>query len=173
MTGFHNTMTTASRTKGTFLHNLFHRQRDHPNLYGIDRYPVTPSIQDRPIVAALAPCPVIDPEHARRERRLRSDLAEAAQQGRRADRHADPGCQVSSRVAALRQGDGVVNGSEAVGMAGAGTGNLRQALAERAPRAGIIATSKAPDMHEEDDRASEAGQITETAPVMAMHSSRF
>src|SRR4051812_24496070 len=46
MTGFHNTMTTASRTKGTFLHNLFHRQRDHPNLYGIDRYPVTPSVQD-------------------------------------------------------------------------------------------------------------------------------
>src|SRR3954469_17435283 len=44
MTGFHNTMTTASRTKGAFLHNLFHRQRDHPNLYGIDRYPVTPSI---------------------------------------------------------------------------------------------------------------------------------
>src|SRR3954465_7947946 len=43
MTGFHNTMTTASRTKWTFLHNLFHRQRDHPNLYGIDRYPVTPS----------------------------------------------------------------------------------------------------------------------------------
>src|SRR3954467_12290991 len=43
MTGFHNAMTTASRTKGTFLHNLFHRQRDHPNLYGIDRYPVTPS----------------------------------------------------------------------------------------------------------------------------------
>src|SRR4051794_18273316 len=43
MTGLHNAMTTASRTKGTFLHNLFHRQRDHPNLYGIDRYPVTPS----------------------------------------------------------------------------------------------------------------------------------
>src|SRR3954470_16350280 len=43
MTGFHNAMTTASWTKGTLLHNLFHRQRDHPNLYGIDRYPVTPS----------------------------------------------------------------------------------------------------------------------------------
>src|SRR4051812_8331327 len=37
MTGFHNTMATASRTKGTFLHNLFRTHRDQRNLYGIDR----------------------------------------------------------------------------------------------------------------------------------------
>jgi hypothetical protein len=124
-------------------------------------------------MAALAPRPVIDPEHARREGRIEIDRAEAAQQGRRADRHAAPGCQVRSRVAALRQGDGVVNAAQAVGMAGSGTGHVRPALAERAPRAGVIAASKAPDVHEEDDRASEAGQITETAPVMAMPPSRF
>jgi hypothetical protein len=33
-------------------------------------------------VAALAPGPVIDPEHTRRERRI--EIADAAQQGRRA-----------------------------------------------------------------------------------------
>src|SRR3954470_15593991 len=40
--------------------------------------------QDRAVVAALAPGPVIDPEHTRRERRLEIGLADAAQQGRRA-----------------------------------------------------------------------------------------
>ena len=58
-------------------------------------------------------------------------------------------------------------------MAGSGMGNVRQALAERAARAGDIDASKAPDMHEEDDGAAEAGQITETAPVMTMDASGF
>jgi hypothetical protein len=66
----------------------------------------------------------------------------------------------------------VVSGPQAVGMAGSGMGNVRQALAERVPWAGDIDASKAPDTHEEDDRAPEAGQITETAPVMTVHSLR-
>ena len=66
----------------------------------------------------------------------------------------------------------MVSGPQAAGMAGSGMGNVRQALAERAARAGDIDASKAPDMHEEDDGAAEAGQITETAPVMTVHSLR-
>jgi hypothetical protein len=52
-------------------------------------------------------------------------------------------------------------------------GNVRQALAERAPRAGVMDASKAPELYEEDDRAPEAWQITETAPVMTVHPSQF
>ena len=58
-------------------------------------------------------------------------------------------------------------------MAGSGMGNVRQGLAERAARAGVIDASKAPDMHAEDDRASETRQITETAPVMTMDAPGF
>jgi hypothetical protein len=73
---------------------------------------------------------------------------------------------VRSWIAAQRQGDGVMRGAQAIGMAGSATGDPRQGLAKRAARAGVIDTSKAPDMHAEDDRASETRQITETAPVM-------
>src|SRR3954468_5472502 len=58
-------------------------------------------------------------------------------------------------------------------MAGAAPGDPRQGLAERAARAGVIDAAKAPDMHAQDDRASETRQITETAPVMTMDASRF
>ena len=78
-----------------------------------------------------------------------------------------------SGIAAQRQGDGVVSGAQAIGMAGSAPGDPRQGLAERAARAGVIDTSKAPDMHAEDDRASETRQITETAPVMTMDASGF
>jgi len=80
---------------------------------------------------------------------------------------------VRSWIAAQRQGDGVMRGAQAIGMAGSATGDPRQGLAERAARAGVIDTSKAPDMHAENDRASETRQITETAPVMTMDASRF
>ena len=53
-------------------------------------------------------------------------------------------------------------------MAGSAMGDVRQGLAERAARAGDIDASKAPDMHAEDDGASETRQITETAPVMTV-----
>ena len=56
-------------------------------------------------------------------------------------------------------------------MAGPTTGDPRQGLAERAARAGVIDASKAPDMHAQDDRASETRQITETAPVMTRRDS--
>ena len=64
----------------------------------LDPAPALEITEDRAVVAALAPGPVIDPEHTRRERRI--EIADAAQQGRRADRHADPACHVRSRIAA-------------------------------------------------------------------------
>jgi hypothetical protein len=78
---------------------------------------------------------------------------------------------VRSWIAAQRQGDGVMRGAQAIGMAGSATGDPRQGLAERAARAGVIDASKAPDMHAEDDRATR--QITETAPVMTMDAPGF
>src|SRR4051794_41322157 len=48
----------------------------------LDPTPALEITQDRAVVAALAPGPVIDPEHTRRERRI--EIADAAQQGRRA-----------------------------------------------------------------------------------------
>jgi hypothetical protein len=80
---------------------------------------------------------------------------------------------VRSWIAAQRQGDGVMRGAQAIGMAGSATGDPRQGLAERAARAGVIDTSKAPDLHAEDDRASETRQITETAPVMTLDAPGF
>jgi hypothetical protein len=59
-----------------------------------------------------------------------------------------------------------MRGAQAVGMAGPATGDVRQGLAERAARAGVIDASKAPDLHAEDDRATR--QITQAAPVMTM-----
>jgi hypothetical protein len=52
-------------------------------------------------------------------------------------------------------------------------GDPRQGLAERAAWAGVIDTSKAADMHAQDDRASKTRQITQTAPVMTMDASGF
>jgi hypothetical protein len=49
----------------------------------VDPAPALEITEDRAVVAALAPSPVIDPEHTRRERRLEIGLADAAQQGRR------------------------------------------------------------------------------------------
>jgi hypothetical protein len=66
----------------------------------------------------------------------------------------------------------VVNRAQAVGVTGSGPGNLRQALAERASRAGIIEASKAPDPDEQDDRSAETRQIAQAAPVMTMHAMR-
>jgi len=80
---------------------------------------------------------------------------------------------VRSWIAAQRQGDGVMRGAQAIGMAGSATGDPRQGLAERAARAGVIDASKAPDLHAQDDRASETRQITETAPVMTLDASGF
>jgi hypothetical protein len=74
----------------------------------LDPAPALEITQDRAVVAALAPGPVIDPEYARRGWWSRIDLADAAQQGRAADRHAGAGRQARSRIAAQRQGDGVV-----------------------------------------------------------------
>src|SRR5688500_11354484 len=137
----------------------------------VDPAPALEITEDRAVVAALAPSPVIDPEHTRRERRL--EIADAAQQGRRADRHAGPGCQTRSRIAAQRQSDGMMRGAQAVGMAGSGTGDVRQGLVERAARAGVIDAAKAPDLHAEDDRASETRQITQATPVMTMDTPGF
>src|SRR4051812_50010659 len=50
----------------------------------LDPAPALEITQDRAGVAALAPGPVIDPEHTRRERRIEIGLADAARQGRRA-----------------------------------------------------------------------------------------
>jgi hypothetical protein len=60
----------------------------------------------------------------------------------------------------------VMRGAQAVGMAGPAMGDVRQGLAERAARAGVIDAPKAPDLHAEDDRATR--QITQAAPVMTM-----
>jgi hypothetical protein len=139
----------------------------------VDPAPALEITEDRAVVAALAPSPVIDPEHTRRERRLEIGLADAAQQGRRTDRHAGPGCQTRSRIAAQRQSDGMMRGAQAVGMAGSATGDVRQRLAERASRAGVIDASKAPDLHAEDDRASKTRQITQATPVMTMDTPGF
>src|SRR4051794_19712048 len=58
-------------------------------------------------------------------------------------------------------------------MAGPAPGDPRQGLAERAARAGVIDASKAPDLHAQDDRASETRQITQAAPVMTLDASGF
>ncbi len=49
MTGFHNAMATASRTRRMLLHHSSQTKRNNPilygiGLYGIGRYPVTPSL---------------------------------------------------------------------------------------------------------------------------------
>jgi hypothetical protein len=134
----------------------------------VDAAPALEITEDRAVALAFAPGPVIDAEDTRRERRIEIGLADTAQQGRRADRHADPGGHVRSWIAAQRQGDGVVSGAQAIGMAGSATGDPRQGLAERAARAGVIDAPKAPDLHAEDDRASETRQITQAAPVMTL-----
>jgi hypothetical protein len=56
-------------------------------------------------------------------------------------------------------------------MAGPATGDVRQGLAERAARAGVIDASKAPDLHAQDDRATR--QITQATPVMTMDTLGF
>jgi hypothetical protein len=58
-------------------------------------------------------------------------------------------------------------------MAGPAPGDPRQGLAERAARAGVIDASKAPDLHAQDDRASETRQITQAAPVMTLDAPGF
>src|SRR5687768_14979531 len=137
----------------------------------VDPAPALEITEDRAVALAFAPGPVIDAEHPRRERRLEIGLADAAQQGRRADRHADPGGQTRSRIAAQRPSDGAMRGAQAVGMAGPATGDVRQGLAERAARAGVIDAAKAPDLHAQDDRATR--QITQATPVMTMDTLGF
>jgi hypothetical protein len=58
-------------------------------------------------------------------------------------------------------------------MAGPALGDVRQGLAERAARAGVIDAAKAPDLHAQDDRASETRQITQATPVMTLDASGF
>ncbi len=143
----------------------------------IDPAPAFQITQDGAVAVAFAPRPVIDPEHdpehAGFGRWLQADFTDAAQQCRAANRHAGAGRQTRSRIATQRQGDGMMRGAQAVGMAGSGTGHLRQTLAERAARAGVIDASKAPDVHEQDDRAPETRQIAQAAPIMTVHPPRL
>ena len=138
----------------------------------IEAAPALEINQDRAVVAAPAPRPVVDPEHTRFWRRRQAGLADAAQQGRAADRHAGPGGQPRARLGARGQGDGMVSRAQPVGMTGSGPGKPRQALAERASWAGIVEASEAPDPDEQDDGAAETRQIAQAAPVMAMHAMR-
>jgi len=124
-------------------------------------------------MTALAPRPVIDAEHPRFGGRLRGVLAQAAQQGRRADRHARPAGQPRSRMGAQRQGDRLVKDTKTLGMAGSRTSNVKQIFSERSSRAGVVGAAKASDFDEEDDRAPETRHIAQTAPVMAVNSVRF
>jgi hypothetical protein len=138
----------------------------------IEAAPTLEINQDRAVVAAPAPRPVIDPKHARCRRRLQAGLADAAQQGRAADRHAGPGGQPRARLGAQGQGDGMVSRAQPVGMTGSGPGKPWQALAERASWAGVVEASEAPDPDEQDDGTAETRQIAQAAPVMAMHAMR-
>jgi hypothetical protein len=65
-----------------------------------------------------------------------------------------------------------VNRAQAVGVTGSGPGDLRQTLAERASWAGVIETSKAPDLDEQNDGAAETWQIAQAAPVTTMNAMR-
>ena len=112
--------------------------------------------QDRAVALAFAL--VINTQDTDRRQGIGRRFTDAAQQGRRADRHAGAGRQARSRIAAQRQGNGVMRGAQALGMAGPATGDPRQGLAERAARAGVIDASKAPDMHAQDDRRPKHGR---------------
>jgi hypothetical protein len=71
--------------------------------------PVTLQVaQDRAVALAFAPGPVINTQDTGRRHGLQRRFTDAAQQGRAADRHAGAGRQTRSRIAAQRQGDGVV-----------------------------------------------------------------
>lgn len=112
--------------------------------------------QDRAVMAAFAPRPVIDPKHPGCRRWFQANLAEAAQQRRCADWHARPACQACPRIGAQRQGDPLVEGPETIGMAGSGASHVQQRLAKGSPRTGAVDAPEAPNLDKEDDWAPEA-----------------
>jgi hypothetical protein len=110
--------------------------------------------QDRAVALPFAPGPVIDAENTDFRHRIGSCLADATQQCRGTDRDCHRARHARSRIAAQRQGNGVVKGAKAVGMASPGSSDCRGTLGERPLSAGGVDTSEAADAHQQNKPTS-------------------
>src|SRR4051794_21922233 len=90
--------------------------------------------QDRAVVMALAPCPIIDAEHPDRWDRPGITGTDTVQQRRAADRYAHGGGMAGAGVAAESQADCPMHRAQAVRLACPRAGYAGQCLGEGSPR---------------------------------------
>ncbi len=134
----------------------------------VDDAPAFEVAQDRAVAVALAPCPVVHPEHGHRGNRCGGAGADAAQRRGAADRHAHGRGMTGAGVAAERQADAPVHGAQPVRLACSRASDAGQRFGESAPRASGGSTAEAPDANKQDGGAAEARHVTQAAPVGAM-----
>lgn len=72
-------------------------------------------------------------------------------------------------IAAERQADAPVHGTQPFRLACARTSDAGQRFGERLSLASKASTAEAPDTNQQDGRAAEARHITQAAPVGAMN----
>ncbi len=83
----------------------------------VDDAPAFEVAEDGAVAVALAPRPVVYPEHRDGRDRLGRAGTHTMQQGRAADRHADGGGVAGAGIAAERQADGAVDRPQPIGLA--------------------------------------------------------
>ena len=125
--------------------------------------------QDGPVAAALAPRPLVHPEHAR-HRRLgaRRGLGEP-QERVGAGGHGEPRREPGSRLAAQGEGDLALDVGEALAAARGRAGDAGQPLGEGPPRAGGLGAEEPPRPEPDGHRTTLPGQVGEAPLVAAVH----
>ena len=125
--------------------------------------------QDRAVAAALAPRPLVHPEHARRRRlgacRRFGEPQERVGAGGHRETRREPG----SRLAAKGEGDLALDVGEALAAPGEGTGDAGQPLGEGPPRAGGLGAEEAPRPDPDGHGTTLPGQVGEAPLVAAVH----
>ena len=132
--------------------------------------PVTLQVaQDRAVALALAPGPVINTQDTGRRQGLQRRLTDAAQQGRGADRDRHRARHACSSIAAQCQGDGVVQGTKAIGVASSRLSDGRRVFGERPFPADGVDAAEAADAYPQNKLTSQTGNVADAAVVVAVN----
>src|SRR5690349_19467851 len=110
--------------------------------------------QDRAVVLAFAPRPVINTENTDIRHRIGNRLADAAQQRRGADWDCHLARQARAGIAAQCQGHGVVQGAKAIGVASPGPGDCGGTFGKRPLAADGVDAPEATDAYQQSKLSS-------------------
>src|ERR1035438_654908 len=129
--------------------------------------------KNRAITLPLAPCPVINPQHAWTFHRNNQCLApQLAEKSRRAGRNAELLCQTRSCASAQRPRDLFYSGAQPASSATIPMHGVCQALGEDPLSTSFGVTKEAPYMQLNPNRYAFPGKITQLALIVTMHPGR-